>query len=205
MSEHVSQTIQMIHGQIRDLERDLSEKKRMVNYLCGLAGQPPLYPESSLETSGIRPIRSDEYYGQPLATAMRMVLERRQAGNLGPANVGEIYDALVAGGYKFDTKNQENAKRGLYNALTKNSTTFHKLQNGGYGLLEWYPGVKEAKNSRAEKTAKIQDDDQETFGTDADADAAEPEEVKAVEKKEEKKEAKHKEREATAVGGKKPR
>jgi len=27
----------------------------MVNYLCGLAGQPPLYPESSLETSGIRP------------------------------------------------------------------------------------------------------------------------------------------------------
>lgn len=150
MTEHVEQTIAMIREEIVQLEAGLHEKKRLVNHLCSYAKLPVIYGEADLlpSTAGMGMIRPDEYYGQPLAKAIRMVLERRQVSNIGPATVNEIYDALVDGGFKFETKNDDNAKRNLYTALTKNTATFHKLPNGAYGLLEWYPSVKESRASK---------------------------------------------------------
>src|SRR5690349_12766590 len=126
MSEHVTQTIALVQQEIDSLTQQLAEKKRMVNGLCNLIKQPPMYADADLiPSSGMGPTRADEYYGQPLATAIRMILERRQLAKLGPATVNEIYDALIAGGYKFNTTVEEHAKRGLYSALTKNTVTFH--------------------------------------------------------------------------------
>jgi hypothetical protein len=65
----------------------------------------------------------------------------RRALKQGPAGLSDIYSALVRGGYKFETKNEENAKRGLRQSLTKNVAQFHKLPNGMFGLTEWYPKV----------------------------------------------------------------
>jgi hypothetical protein len=56
--------------------------------------------------------------------------------------VNEIFEALVAGGYKAETEEEANAKRGLRIALTKNSQTFYRVPSGAYGLLEWYPNAK---------------------------------------------------------------
>jgi hypothetical protein len=61
---------------------------------------------------------------------------------MGPATVKEIYDALKAGGYKFETKNDANAMRNLRISLTKNTSIFHKLPGGEFGLNEWYPKLK---------------------------------------------------------------
>src|SRR5690242_16828271 len=87
VSDHVERTIEMVQAQISDLEQQLSEKKKIVNSLCGLAGRPPIYEEEP--SRGLTAIRSDEFYGKPLATAVREVLERRKLANLGAASVAE--------------------------------------------------------------------------------------------------------------------
>ena len=174
MHEHVQPTIQLVQEQIAALEVELSEKKRMVNSLCSLIGQQPIYPDASPAASSVRAVRPDEYYGQPLSTAMRMVLERRQLANIGPAAVNDIYQAMVDGGYNFQTKNPENAKRNLYTSLTKNTAVFHKLPNGLYGLLEWYPDAKsaKAKPNGAKAGDDSEGDEDEPFNTDETAEAA---------------------------------
>ncbi|MBI1830369.1 MAG: hypothetical protein HYR84_02825 [Planctomycetes bacterium] len=96
------------------------------------------------ESSG-GPLRGDEYFGQPLQTVVREVLVSRKSSNLGPASVAEIYSAMLGGGYQFESRDEENAKRGLRISLTKNSATFTKLPGGKYGLREWYPAIKDSK------------------------------------------------------------
>jgi hypothetical protein len=156
MTEAVQQTIELVQKQIVDIEADLLEKKRMVNSLCGLIKQPPMYADADLLVSkSLGTMRSDEYYGQPLATAVRLILERRKAAGMGPATVNEIYDTLLKGGFEFNTANDDYAKRGLYSALSKNTSTFHRLRNGSYGLLAWYPNAKEARPAKATKTAAV--------------------------------------------------
>jgi hypothetical protein len=167
VSEHVHKTIADVQVQIDDLLQQVAQKKQAVNTLCSIVNQPPIYADVTPATSrAVRPPRPDEYYGQPLSTTMRMVLERRQLAGMGPATVNDIYDAMMLGGYKFNTSNDEYAKRGLYSALTKNSATFHKLPNGLYGLLEWYPGVKEPKPAKGGKAvdAPAADDAQDEQG-----------------------------------------
>ena len=39
MSQHVTETIAMVQEQVRQLEAELAEKRRMVNSLCGLVGK----------------------------------------------------------------------------------------------------------------------------------------------------------------------
>ena len=132
---------------IEEAERRLAEQKRVVNGLCESAGKPVLYKDIDKATVNLGNIRSDSFYGQPLAAAIRVILEMRRAASNGPATVREIYDTLVLGGFKFETKDEVNAVRGLRQSLTKNSGTFHKLPGGSYGLLEWYPNAKPARPS----------------------------------------------------------
>jgi hypothetical protein len=94
-------------------------------------------------------MRRDQFYGVPLATAIREYLQMRRASNLGPATVNDIHAALVSGGFVFETRNEANAKRALYISLGKNTLMFHKLPSGTdatavFGLKEWYPRTKEA-------------------------------------------------------------
>lgn len=171
MTDHVRQTIALVQEQVSKLEAELIEKKRMVNSLCSLIGQPVLYTDAELVVSkSAGPMRADAYYGQPMATAIRMILERRKAANLGPCTANEIYDSLVEGGYKFNTANEEYAKRGLYSALSKNTATFHKLPNGLYGLLEWYPGVRESKPAKTAKAVADQEEPSQVGAEDGGVD-----------------------------------
>jgi hypothetical protein len=147
MSEHWDQTISAVQQEVAEFERKAADAKLLANQLCKRAGRPPIYADAETMSSGGVPlsIQSDQFYGQPQATCMRTILEMRKALNQGPASVNDLYDALVQGGYQFDTKNVENAKRGLRINLTKNSVTFHKLPNGLFGLTAWYPNVRTPK------------------------------------------------------------
>jgi hypothetical protein len=156
MEDHVAKTIALVQGQVRDLERQLAEKKKIINSLCELAGQPPMYAADEPVSNGSVAIRSDEFYGKALATAVRKILEKRAGAGLGAASVSEIYDSMVKGGYKFDAKSAANAKRSLRISLTKNSVTFHKLPNGNYGLREWYPNARDAaKGTNGSKVVAV--------------------------------------------------
>lgn len=146
MSDH---TLRTIADAERDLEQQLAQvrdTKRLINGLCKLIGQPSRYTDIDTPESKIGSVtRGDEYYGKPLAQVVRAILEDRQRTGLGPASVNELYTAMVAGGYQFENANEDNSKRGLRISLAKNSQTFHKLPSGKFGLLAWYPAVREPR------------------------------------------------------------
>jgi hypothetical protein len=127
---------------VEELEAQITQKKRLVNELCREFHQPVRYPDADApKVSSSGHFGRDVFYGRPLATVMREVLEARgpsNRGGLGAATVTEIYDALAAGGFKFETKDEANAKRGLRIALAKNTANFHRVGDA-YGLAEWYP------------------------------------------------------------------
>lgn len=142
-------------SKIDDRMAPILEDQRTVNRLCAVAGLPARYPEvDTVRAGGTRSIKRDQFHGRPLATAVKQYLELRgpsDRGGLGAATVNEIFDALIMGGYKPETNDEANAKRGLRIALTKNSYVFYRVSSdasdGGstYGLLEWYPNAKPQK------------------------------------------------------------
>jgi len=150
----VDQTIAMFQAKLKQIEREAAKVRSAINLTCEIHGRPPLYASEDDGDGGDSiglSIRSDQFYGQPLAAAIRTVLEMRKKLNSGPATVNEIYNSLMDGGFAFETKNEDNAKRGLRVSLSKNSVTFHKLPNGKIGLLEWYPNAKAPKKKAVDQ------------------------------------------------------
>ena len=148
----------------------------MINRLCEAEGKQPIYASSEITVGvGLSVTRADQFYGRPLATAVRQVFEMRHASGAGPATVKEIYETLQLGGYQFDTKNDLNAMRGLRVSLTKNAVLFHKLPNGQFGLVAWYPKIQ--ARSKAESSVEDDEDEQE-------AETADSEKTEKAEKKE---------------------
>jgi hypothetical protein len=143
MRDEFKPAIDALVADLREQERRMATTKQMINRLCELADAPPMFADVSLsDRPAVTGIRSDHFYGKVQTTAAREYLELRYAAHQGPAPPREIFDALVAGGFKFDTKNELNAITGLRATLRKNSSIFHKLPNGDYGLLSWYPNAK---------------------------------------------------------------
>jgi hypothetical protein len=145
MTKTLDQAIDEIVAKITALENDIRDQKKTVNTLCAVAGRDELYQLDTPEEAVPSRIRADQFYGQALATAVRTILEMRKQQNLGAATINEIFEALAAGGYTFNTKNDDVGRASLRNSLSKNTTTFHKLPNGRFGLLSWYPNAKTSK------------------------------------------------------------
>ena len=146
MKDEFKPAIAALQNKLAELERAAAETKRSINQLCALAEAPPLYVNIDSESKpSITSLRSDQFYGKVLNTAAREYLDIRKSGNLGPATPREIYEALIGGGFKFDTKSEVNAITALRQVLRKNSSIFHRLPQGDYGLLSWYPNAKAAK------------------------------------------------------------
>jgi len=148
MDEQIKSTIEVLTAKIRAKEEETNKLKRLVNELSAEAGLESIpFPNIQESSQQISSIRSDQFYGLPLSTAARNYLEMRKAADLGAATVNEIFSAIKGGGYKFSTKDEENAKTTLRMSLRKNSSIFHRLPNGEYGLLSWYPNAKEQPSS----------------------------------------------------------
>src|SRR5436305_1941184 len=123
----VRATITVLQGQIDKLMGQVTAHKKTINHLCvTVLNEPPVYADADMESNQLS-TRCDEFYGKPLATVVRTILDRRHKANLGAASVPEIYRVMKEGGYQFDAKNDANAQRGVYQALSKNTTTFHRL------------------------------------------------------------------------------
>jgi hypothetical protein len=134
---------------IRGLQEEIRKAKIAANAIAEMDGLPVPYQQLDEEDASVlTSFQSDQFYGQPLAKCVRLILEARRAMNSGPASVTEIHDALVKGGYLFDTKDETNSKNSLRVSLGKNPL-FHKLPNGGWGLLTWYPKARPPKENGA--------------------------------------------------------
>ena len=142
MSDDISNTIEVLAKKVTAKEEEVNKLKRLVNELCEEVGLAPRY--ANISDSGVTTasLLADHFYGQTVTAAIRNYLEIRKSSNLGAATVLEIYNALHDGGFKFGSKNEDNAKIVVANNLRKSSSIFHKLPNGQYGLLAWYPNAK---------------------------------------------------------------
>ena len=146
MSDNLRAAIAELQEKLAQQERESIKTKEMINQLCFFVGDPPLYRDAQLAPTGATTsVAPDEYYGKPLATAVTMILKRRKVTGQSAAKAREIFNALVAGGYDFQTKNDANAIRGLRISLAKNTAKFHKLPTGHFGLASWYPSARKQR------------------------------------------------------------
>jgi hypothetical protein len=158
MREQFLPAIEALKKDLSEFEKKIAETKSMINRLCELAGEQPLYADIQSANGApqtLNSIQADTFYGKVITTASREYLEMRKVAGLGPASPREIYEALRDGGFKFDTKIENNAITGVRNTLRKASAIFHRLPNNEYGLLKWYPRAKdEGSHTSAKKKAK---------------------------------------------------
>jgi hypothetical protein len=151
--------IEALERDLQEQQRKVVETKRTINRLCEVAGGQPRYADLEEQSSpGITSIKADTFYGKVLHTAAREYLEMRRVASIGPASPREIFEALRKGGYQFDTKDDTTAMVGLRAVLRKNSSIFHKLPNGQYGLLSWYPNAKLRRSTVNNKPDEAEDD-----------------------------------------------
>jgi hypothetical protein len=143
MREEFKPAIEALQTDLADLEKQVLDTKLVINRLCVRAGMEPLYPDASATTSStVSAVRSDSFYGKSTTTAAREFLEMRRSAGLGPATPREVYEALAKGGYTFEAKDATTAIIGVRATMRKSSAIFHRLPNGTYGLLSWYPNAK---------------------------------------------------------------
>lgn len=170
MSNDYATAIAALERSLKQVERKANDIRSAINTLCEEAGLEPKYPNlgRSAEQDAVdTKIQPDTFYGKKQSTAMRMYLDMRRAQGIGPATPREIFEALKTGGYQFETKNETTALIGMRALLRKNTTTFHKLPNGSYGLLTWYPDAKAGKSDDSD------DEDYEAAATNKPTAASE--------------------------------
>lgn len=143
---HIELTIRDFQAKLSKAQAEVTRYKKTINDLCEMAGREPMYAvtEETEEAKAAVPssFASDAFYGKPLASGIKLILDQRRARNSGPASVDDIYNILLAGGYHFEGK-EENRKTILRTAIRKNSD-FHKLPNGLIGLSSWYERIKKS-------------------------------------------------------------
>jgi len=149
MSDHIRKTIADLQEKVRRQEDEVIQTKKMINGLCAHAGLPLAYADAEMQRQGatVSVMRSDLFYGRPLAGCVREYLEMRRNSNQGAAPIEDIMGALRSGGYDLATvsADEDGQKRGVAISLAKNSAMFHRLPNGDWGLMAWYPNIKEKK------------------------------------------------------------
>jgi hypothetical protein len=173
MSDELQPAIAALERKLSALEQQANGIRSAINVLCETGGMPPRYPDGGEPSGGptksdasLTQIGPDTFYGKKQSTAARQFLEMRKGAGAGPATPREIYDGLSKGGYQFETKSDSIALVGLRALLRKNTTTFHRLPNGTYGLAVWYPNARKHKAQADGAPAKDDDDESEEVVVD---------------------------------------
>lgn len=155
MSDTLRKAIAEMVGILEAKQREMSDLKRSINLLCTQIGDEPMFPADSDDISSIGPLSPDEYYGKSPIQASRMYLERKTK----PATVEEILSALERGGFDFEAQKWKEKLRlkNLAISLSKNTSVFHRVPSGAWGLKKWYPDkVTVGKNGKSDGQAPSQ-------------------------------------------------
>lgn len=143
-------------SEIDALSARIAKLKGFVNQACELAGLPPHYADTGPDSDALALTavgraakwRPDEFFNKPFTGAVRRILEARKeaTGRNEPARVEEIHEALLSGGYSFESTNADAQKHSIRTSLGKNTLTFVRLPNSDlFGLTDWYGGPKTRK------------------------------------------------------------
>jgi hypothetical protein len=148
--EKLTAAIDVMMVQLEDQLQEVADTKKAINQLRKRLGEPPAFDDVAEPLRAGAAIRRDQYYGQPLATAVQHVLERRNEA----CDLAEILSELERGAFDFKAAGwkDNDRTRALAISLSKNTQTFNRLPNGSFGLLSWYPEVQK----RAKKQGRAQ-------------------------------------------------
>ena len=146
MDDTMKATVETLVGKVEAKTKELAELKRTINFLVREAGGEPMYADESNDSgsgAGGTMIHPDRFYGKSPITAAREYLESRRRA----VRVEEVLAALEAGGFDFEAQGwrKQDRLRSLAISLSKNTAVFHKLPNGTYGLVKFYPDLQEKK------------------------------------------------------------
>jgi hypothetical protein len=149
MSDKLSAAIEELQLQLQAELQRAAETKKTINALCRRMGKPALYEDVDIESSAswTGQIKPDQFYGKGLHTAAREYLEMRRSA----CEAGDVLRGMEQGGFDFksmDWKDEKSRLRNLAINLAKNTAVFHRLPNGTFGLLSWYPEVMNRKSER---------------------------------------------------------
>ena len=170
MKEELQPAIAALQKDLGEHEKKVIDIKTMINKLSELAELPAPHPNVDEATqASIASIQGDTFYGKSVNTAARMYLEMRKSARLGPASPRDVYGALKKGGFVFNSKSESNSITVVRNALSKQSSIFHRLPTGDYGLLKWYDKVKRLKGSAGDNN---DEDDSEVESADPKKESA---------------------------------
>jgi hypothetical protein len=144
MSDHVDQTVSAFLQKLGEHERAITKIKTSINQVLELDGRPPMFAEPDEVQGSLNlpvNIRNDQFFGKPLATCVKTILEARAAIHQGAASVDELFEGLMEGGFDFEEKAESLCKRNLAISLGKNML-FQRTPKGLWGLRAWYGGTK---------------------------------------------------------------
>lgn len=158
MTNSLDAVIAELTGKLQNQMNEISETKRAINVLLRMTGKEPMFPDENPEqVRAAMNIEPDQYYGRPLATCVQEYLEnRKKATGKQAIDVTDILKALEEGGFNFKGQGwRDNDRlRSLSISLAKNTKVFHRLPNGMFGLLAWYPEAIKERERNAEQTAE---------------------------------------------------
>lgn len=151
MDATTQKTIEKVTAQIASLEEEVVKKKEMVNSLCEMEGETPLFPdvERNSETTAIT-FRTDQFYKKPVATSVKVILQQRENRNLGAIPLDDLFKTMREGGFVFENKDDKIAKRNLAITLSMNPS-FERTPLGHWGLSEWYETSSKKKDKGSKK------------------------------------------------------
>ncbi|CAN5734699.1 hypothetical protein BH18ACI4_BH18ACI4_28620 [soil metagenome] len=155
MDQTTQVTIDKIYAQIGGLEEQIEKKQEAINMLYEMEGEPVAFPNiGAARASAAVAFRGDQFFGKPLATAVKEILEQRWGRKLGAMSLNELFDVMKAGGFDFGNSDDKIARRNLSIALSKNPHFMRVPANNHIGLTEWYPNVKRKKETKDEEVSE---------------------------------------------------
>ncbi|QPD04510.1 MAG: hypothetical protein Nkreftii_002284 [Candidatus Nitrospira kreftii] len=162
MEDRLAGAIEVLQEKLQEQIRSVLETKKMINSLRQMNGEAPLFNDADLRLEDSGPSRPDQYYGKGPGTACREYLEWRKRA----CSADEILKGLSQGGFDFKAagyEDEDSRLRSLSILLAKNTAMFHRLPNGTFGLIAWYPEVakKKAKEKPNEGDSKKKGDKEE--------------------------------------------
>lgn len=170
MTKSLEAAITELAEKLQNQLNEISETKRAINVLLRMTGKDPMFPDESPEqVRAAMKIEPDQYYGRPLATCVQEYLEsRKNTTGKQAIHVADILSSLEEGGFNFKGQGWRDSDRlrSLSISLAKNTKVFHRLPNGMFGLLAWYP---EATKQRGRNAAPQATETEESEGSNANA------------------------------------
>jgi hypothetical protein len=153
MDRRASDALELMQEKVEEAEAQVARLKGAANLFAQTLGlEPPYVVESAAEQGrgGRRAVKPDQFASATAPSSAARAYFEWRGKEAGAATLEEVYEALAAGGFRFESRDKDSAKSGLRIALGKD-IQIERLPNNYYGLSAWYGGKRDKPDVRGAK------------------------------------------------------